>query len=137
MFGSGYDISEILCQTSLRTAHNVVRRVDWHDEGEARDAPEFWGEYAFSYLKGKWFYVWRLRDPDHPINSNGKIDAIEHIKIFDAYGYFQKKFEDVVGDMVEREMADGDDKKLYRRNESLRGKFADEDISRITDYCLT
>ena len=137
LFGSGYDISEILCQTSLRTAHNVVKRVDWRDNDEARDAPEFWGEYAFSYLKGKWFDIWRLRDPDHPINPNGKIDAVEHIKVFDAYGYFQKKFEDVVGDMVDRKMADEGERALIAEMKALRGKFADEDISKITEYCLT
>ena len=33
---------------------------------EDRNAPEFWDEYAFSYIKGKWFDIWRLRDPDNP-----------------------------------------------------------------------
>jgi hypothetical protein len=51
MFGSGYDITELLCQTSLKTAHNVLRRVDYDDEDEERNAPEYWGEYAFSISK--------------------------------------------------------------------------------------
>jgi hypothetical protein len=134
MFGSGYDITQILSQTSLTTARNVVKRAD--DNGDARDAPEFWGEYAFSYLKGKWFDIWRLRDADRPYKPNGKMDASEHIKIFDTFGYFQKKFEDVVDDMVKRGMADDYDQNLISRMKAKRGKFADEKIEEITEYCL-
>ena len=137
MFGSGYDISEILCQTSLKTAHNVVRRVDYDDEGEERNAPEFWGEYAFSYIKGKWIDIWRLRNPDKPTTFDGKIDASEHIKIYDTFGYFQKKFEDVVDDMVKRKMANEYEQALIAKMKARRGIFAQDPIEEITEYCLT
>lgn len=136
MFGSGYDITQILSQTSLNTAHNVVKRVSFTDD-EARDAPEFWGEYAFSYMKGKWFDIWRLRDHNHPIKHDGRIDAIEHIKIYDVLGYFQKPFADVVDDMLKRKMANEYEQALIKEMKATRGDFADEIIERITEYCLT
>jgi hypothetical protein len=72
MYGSGYDFTQVPAQTSLKTAHNVVRRVDYDDEDIERNAPEYWGEYAFSYIKGKWIDIWKLRDPDRPTTSQLK-----------------------------------------------------------------
>lgn len=143
-FGTGYEITEVLAKTSLKTAHNIVRRVDYDDEGEERNSPEFWGEYAFSYIKGKWIDIWRLRDPDNPWTlklQKGKwvqtIDASQHIKIYDTLGYFQKKFEDVVDDMVKRKMADDYEKALISKMKARRGIFANDPIEEITEYCLT
>ena len=137
MFGSGYHITQILCKTSLKTAHNIVRRVDYDDDSETLNAREFWGEYAFSYMKGKWLDIWRLRDPDHPIRLDGKLDAIEHITLFDTFGYFQKKFEDVVTDMLKRGMATEYEKALITKMKAKRGIFKDVAIEKITEYCLT
>lgn len=137
MFGSGYDITQILAQTTLTCAHNTVRRVDYDDDKISRDAPEYWGEYAFSYIKGKWFDIWRLRDPDNPTMIDGSIDAVEHIKIYDTFGYFQKKFADVVDDMVKRGMASEYEQALIKRMKARRGMFAEDSIEEITEYCLT
>jgi hypothetical protein len=136
MFGSGYDITQILARTSLRCAHNVVKKADYDNPGEEMTAPELWGEYAFSYLKGKWFDIWKLRDHSQPFHGNGDLDAIAHIKIFDVFGYFQKPFADVVDDMVKREMATEYEQALIARMKALRGKFASETIDNITEYCL-
>ena len=65
------------------------------------------------------------------------IDASEHIKIYDAFGYFQKKFEDVVDDMVKRKMADDYKKALISKMKARRGIFANDPIEEITEYCLT
>jgi hypothetical protein len=144
MFGSGYDITQLLAKTSLKTAHNVVRRVDYDDEDTERNAPEFWQEYAFSYIKGKWIDIWKLRDPDNPWSmklQKGKrvrtIDASEHIKIYDTFGYFQRKFEDVVNEMVKRGMANDYEKALISKMKARRGIFANDPIEEITKYCLT
>ena len=145
MYGSGYDITQLLAQMTLRTAHNVLRRVDYDDDGdEPLNAPEYWEEYAFSHIKGKWIDIWKLRDPDKPTKlklEGGKwvetIDASEHIKIYDVIGYFQKKFEDVVDDMVKRKMADDYEKALISKMKARRGVFAKDPIEEITEYCLT
>jgi hypothetical protein len=144
MYRSGYDFTQIFSQTSLKTAHNVVRRVDYDDEDIERNAPEYWGEYAFSYIKGKWIDIWKLRDPDHPTTSQLKkgkrvetIEAIEHIKIYDVVGYFQKKFEEVVDDMVKRKMANEYEQALIAKMKARRGIFANDPIEEITEYCLT
>ena len=39
MFGSGYDITQILARTSLRCAHNVVKRANFDNPDEERSAP--------------------------------------------------------------------------------------------------
>jgi hypothetical protein len=88
MFGGGYDITQMLARTSRRCAHNTVRKVDLDDPDEDRSAPELWGRFAFSYMKGKWFDIWELRDPEQPY-FGGQLDTIRHIKLFDVIGYFQ------------------------------------------------
>ena len=137
MFGSGYDITEILCQTARKTAHNILKRVSYDDPEIELNAPELWGEYAFSYMPGKWIDIWRLRDHNKPYGDNGKLDTVEHIKIYDAFGYFQKPFESVVDDMVERKMASDYEQALISEMKARRGDFADETIEKITEYCLT
>lgn len=122
-----------------------MRRVDYDDDqDEPLNAPEYWEEYAFSHIKGKWIDIWKLRDPDKPTKlklERGKwvetIDASEHIKIYDVIGYFQKKFEDVVDDMVKRKMADDYEKALISKMKARRGVFAKDPIEEITEYCLT
>ena len=74
---------------------------------------------------------------DRPTTFDGKIDASEHIKIYDTLGYFQKKFEDVVDDMVKRQMANEYEQALIARMKALRGVFEREPIDKITEYCLT
>ena len=73
----------------------------------------------------------------HPIKHDGRIDAIEHIKIYDVLGYFQKPFADVVDDMLKRKMANEYEQTLIKEMKARRGDFANEVIERITEYCLT
>ena len=140
MFGSGYDITEILAQTSLKTAHKVLKRSDPDDNSVEHNAPEFWREYAFSCIKGKWIDIWKLRDHNAPyveVNGKRKIDFVHHIKIYDTYGYFATKFEKVVDDMVKQGMASEDEQALISEMKALRGKFATVELDKIVKYCKT
>ena len=86
-------------------------------------------------MKGKWFDIWKLRDHNKPY-IGGELDTIAHIKIFDVFGYFQKPFADVVDDMVKRKMATEYEQKLITEMKARRGKFAEDTIEKITEYCL-
>ncbi len=104
------------------------------------NAPEFWREYAFSCIKGKWIDIWKLRDHNAPyveVNGKRKIDFVHHIKIYDTYGYFATKFEKVVDDMVKQGMASEDEQALISEMKALRGKFATVELDKIVKYCKT
>jgi hypothetical protein len=140
MFGSGYDLTIILAQTSLKTARKVLNRKDPDDESIECNAPEFWGKYAFSVIPRKWIDIWELRNPDAPykeINGKRKIDFSRHIKLYDTIGYFQTKFEKVVDDMLKQGMATEAEKALITEMKALRGKFSEADLDKIVKYCGT
>jgi hypothetical protein len=140
MFGSGYDLTMLLAQTSLKTARKVLKHKDPDNEGVEHNAPEFWGKYAFSVIPRKWIDIWELRNPDEPykeIDGKRKIDFSRHIKLYDTFGYFQTKFEKVVEDMLKQGMATDDEKALITEMKALRGKFASVDLDKIVKYCVT
>jgi hypothetical protein len=140
MFGSGYDVTQILAQTSLEAARKIVKRTDPDDEDKEYNSPEFWREYAFSYVKGKWIDIWKLRDHNEPyteINGKRKIDFIQHIKLYDTYGYFATKFEKVVYDMVKQGLATEDERALISEMKALRDGFDTVELDKIVRYCTT
>lgn len=146
MFGMSYDVSEILAQTKLKTAYQIFKHKRYDDD-EAIIAPVFWKGYAISYFRGKWLDIWRLRDPDNPYKTQFGIpitkkdgslilDTTDHIKIYEAFGYFQRGFAKVVDDMLERGMATAEEAELIGEMKKARGTFEKYDIERIREYCL-
>jgi hypothetical protein len=142
MFASGYDITQILKGLPYKTVWEICKGKTYPDEnGVSRDvgrSPVLWQGYAVSYLKGKYFRLWRLRDPDQPfiINKRGKrvIDASAMITIYDVFGFFQSSFSKVADSMVRNGRATEDEAELIRTTKPLRGKFNTLPIERIEKY---
>ncbi len=115
-FSFGYDVTQILKHMPYPTAWEIVKRETYSKVKAERkpigSSPVFWDEYAFSYIKGKFFEIRRLRDRDNLykldetgeriLNKDGKpiIDYAARIKIYDTFSYFQKGLSKVVDSMV-------------------------------------
>jgi hypothetical protein len=147
MFGMSYDVAQMLSQMDLPTAHAIYKRKNYDDD-EPITAPEFWKGYALSYVKGKWLDIWRLKNPDEPYlchhgipveDRNGRKTLLfsEHIRIYEAFGYFQTSFAEVVDDMLKQGYATLEEKKRISRMKAARGQFAEHDIEAIKEYTTT
>jgi hypothetical protein len=144
MYGSGYDFTQVPAQTSLKTAHNVVRRVDYDDEDIERNAPEYWGEYAFSYIKGKWIDIWKLRDPDRPTTSQlkkGKWVKLSTQLNISKYtmqsDIFTRNLKKLLTIWSSAKWRMNTKKASIAKMKARRGIFAKDPIEESTEYCLT
>ena len=109
-------MTQILKHLPYPTVWEIVKRETYSKvKAERRpigSSPVFWDEYAFSYIKGKFFEIKRLRDRDdlykldgagnRILNKEGKpiIDYAARIKIYDTFSYFQKGLSKVVDSKV-------------------------------------
>jgi hypothetical protein len=142
MFAFSYDITQILKGLPHKTAWEICKGKTYPDKnGVSRDigrSPVFWKDYAISYLKGKFFRLWRLRDPDKPYMMNKKgervIDAAARITIYDTFGFFQSSFSKVADSMVKNGRATEEEAALIRTMKPLRGKFDTIPIEHIEKY---
>jgi hypothetical protein len=114
MFGMSYDMTQLLLQLPHNVTYEIFKGKRFDDEHEF-DAPVFWGEYAIKLVQSKWLILWRLRDHNKPykLDSEGayildkkgrmQLDAVQKIKIYETFGYFQTGFAKVVEDMMKEQ----------------------------------
>jgi hypothetical protein len=142
MFSFGYDITQILMHLPYKTVWEIEKRETYPDRNGKRrrigHSPVLWKGYAISYIKGKSFDLWRLRDPDKPY-ARGKdgckhIDASAHNRIYDVFGFFQSSFSAVVKSMVDGGRATKDEADFIAEMKDRRDQFDNEDIERIKAY---
>jgi hypothetical protein len=142
IFSGGYDFTQILKHLPYDKAWEIEKRETHPDrDGKRRrigHSPVLWKGYAISYIKGKSFDLWRLRNPDKPY-ARGKdgarhIDASAHIRIYDVFGFFQSSFSAVVKSMVDTGRATKDEADFIAGMKDKRDQFAEEDIEQIKAY---
>ena len=142
MFSFGYDITQILKHLPYKTAWEIEKRETYPDRNGKRrriaHSPVLWKGYAISYIKGKSYDLWRLRDPDKPY-VRGKdgfqhIDASAHIRIYDVFGFFQSSFSAVVKSMVGSGRSTKEEVDFIAAMKDKRDQFANEDIEQIKAY---
>jgi len=94
MFSFGYDITQILLGLPRETVWEILKRKTYPDkEGRTKkiQGSTFYGPYAIKYIKGKIFYLARLRYPDDPdkyYDGRGSLDTVASITIYDAFGFY-------------------------------------------------
>jgi hypothetical protein len=137
MFSFGYDITQILKHLPYEKAWQIEKRETHPDQnGKSRrigHSPVLWKGYAISYVKGKSLDVWRLADPDKPY-SGKKLHTTAHIRIYDAFGFFQSSFSAVVDSMVKSGRATKEEADFITEMKGQRDKFAEKDIELIKAY---
>ena len=136
-FSFGYDVTQILKHLPYEKAWEIEKRETYSDKRENRrpiaNAPVFWRNYAISYVKGKSFDVWRLADTDRPY-INGKINKDAHIRIYDAFGFFQSSFTAVVDSMVKSGRASKPEADFLSSMKDKRDEFSTVPIEEIQKY---
>ena len=151
LFGSSYDLTMILKDMPLDKAYEIIKRKK---RGQ-QDGPELhwtrWRGFVFNYVPGKWIEIKRLRDPSkenpyvtqygqtviNPKTGSLILDTVgSGIKIYEAFGYFQTAFADVVDKMVQRDAATEYEQTLIMEMKATRGHFANETIEKIREYCF-
>jgi hypothetical protein len=155
MFSFNYDITQILAGLPRAKAFEICksRIFDGSPHGGRKfKAPVLYKGYAISYIKSKIFKLWRLRDPDKPfldkIDRNGNvvinkktgkpertIDAIEHITIYDTFGFYQSAFVKVSRNLVDHGYFSAADHNVIVENKAKRGKFNKEPFETVKHYC--
>lgn len=137
IFSGGYDITQILKHLPYEKAWQIEKRETYPDRnGKSRriaHSPVLWKGYAISYVKGKSLDVWRLADPDQPY-SGKKLHTTAHIRIYDAFGFFQSSFSDVVDSMVKTGRATKKEADFIAEMKGQRDKFAEKGIELIKAY---
>ena len=142
IFSGGYDSTQILKHLPYEKVWEIEKRETYPDRNDKRrrigHSPVLWKGYAVSYIKGKSFDLWRLRDPDKPY-ARGKdgakhIDASAHIRIYDVFGFFQSSFSAVVKSMVDSGRATQEEADFIAAMKDRRDQFGDEDVEQIKAY---
>jgi hypothetical protein len=151
MFGSSYDMTMILKDMPLDKAYEIIKGKKRGDPDSTELHWTRWRSYVFNYVPGKWMEIKRLRNPSKespyvmqygqplidPRSGKATLDTIgSGIKIYEAFGYFQTAFADVVTKMVERGAATEYEQKLIKEMKASRGQFANETIDKIREYCF-
>jgi hypothetical protein len=124
----------------------ICKRERWAKNKKDRkpigSTPVYWGEFAFSYIKGKWLEIYHIRDREtntYVIDENGKkLSKYDgYIKIHDSFSFFQSGFSKVVDGMFKAGRATPDEaaflakmKKTPRHPEV----WATQDIETIKRY---
>jgi DNA polymerase type B, organellar and viral len=151
-FSFNYDVTQILLPPffTREKVWEITRKRSWKTKKRVK-APTLVGEYAFDYLKSKWFKIWKLRDPENPYKDkldkngnivykkNGKpereIDAIAYICIEDAFGFYQTKFTKAIEPLVKQGyVAKGDYGEIVAMKER-RNEFDKLSFEEIKSYC--
>ena len=87
-------------------------------------APVFWKDFAIKYLKGKHFYVARLRDPNKPYkelkNGKKKLDLHSRIMIYDVRGFYQTSFTAVAKNLIDQRKVMPDEKEDVAFMEAMK-----------------
>ncbi len=141
-FAFGYDATQIFKSLPRKTVWEILKRETYPDETGAKktigSSPVLWDEFAFSYIKGKYLEIWKLRDRDKPHGDSGKLDTISHIKIFDTFSFFQEGLSKVVFSMVATDRASEEEAEylsaMKKSREDVEGWAAHdiEDVKRYT-----
>jgi hypothetical protein len=125
MFSFGYDIAQILKHFDYFTAWEIYKHETHPGKtGVIRKighAPVFWKEYAIHYIDRKYIDIWKLANPDKPLQT--KFKDLPHIRIYDVFGFFQSSFSAVVDSMVQSGLATADEAALVREMKGRRENF--------------
>lgn len=137
MFSFGYDITQILKYLPYEKAWEIEKRETYSDlkseRRRIRHSPVLWKGYAISYLKGKSLDVWRLANPEKPY-KRGKLHTSTHVRIYDAFGFFQSSFSAVTDSMVESGRATKEEADFMRTMKDKRPIFDTVPIEEIKPY---
>ena len=72
-FSFGYDVTQILKSLPFKTVWEICKRERYATKKEDRkpigSSPVYWGEYAFEYIKGKWFKIYHIRDRETNVRT--------------------------------------------------------------------
>ena len=137
MFSFGYDITQILKHLPYEKAWEIEKRETYRDQNGKRrrigHSPVLWRGYAISFVKGKSLDVWRLADPEKPYRGK-KLHTSAHVRIYDAFGFFQSSFSAVVKSMVDSGRATREEAFFIAEMKEKRDQFANEEIEQIKAY---
>ena len=145
-FSFGYDATQILKHLPYKVVWEICKRERWAKNKKDRkpigSTPVYWGEFAFSYIKGKWLEIYHIRDREtntYVIDENGKkLSKYDgYIKIHDSFSFFQSGFSKVVDGMVKAGRATPDEAAFLAKMKKLRDDpevWAAQDIETIKRY---
>ena len=97
MFAAGYDFTQILRFLPRPVAWEIFKAETFPTKEKPSrsigNAPVFWKGYAFSFRKGKYLKLWKLKDGNEPYKTDGsgkrRINVSAHIEINDTFAFFQ------------------------------------------------
>lgn len=149
-FAFGYDATQILKGLPHEVAYKISRREIYGTKKSVAGF-EFWKDYAFEYLKGKYLKIWKLvpgrspwllkldKDGQPYTNANGelarKLNSTAHICIFDAFGFYQESFVRATQSLVDKGYVEKSDHDIVAENKKHRSKFDNVDFDTIKKYC--
>ena len=140
-FAFGYDATQIFKSMPYKKVYEILKRETYPDENSMKkpigSSPVLWDEFAFSYIKGKYLEIWKLRDRDAPRGNDGKFDTVAHIKIFDTFSFFQQGLSKVVDSMVATGRASPEEAEFLsemKKNRQDTEGWAARDIEEIKRY---
>jgi hypothetical protein len=141
-FAFGYDGTQFLADLPRVKVYEIVQRRKFKTN-EKLYSPVFWGDFAISYLKGKYFEIWKLRDPKRPYlhltdqygNSERKLDSVSHIRIHDAFGFYQESFVKATESLIGLGYVLKDAHDTIAAQKANRDTFDTQPMAAIRHYC--
>lgn len=97
-FSFSYDAAQIFADLPYEKLWELQRGAPWSDQSKRKNSKRLvlWGDYGFSYLKGKKLQLYRFpkgnNSPYVLKNGKRKLNASSKILIYDVFGYFQSSF---------------------------------------------
>jgi hypothetical protein len=154
-YAFNYDATQVLADVPREKVWEITRKKSFKSKRKIK-LPTFYRDYAIDFLKGKWLKLWKLRDPNRPykekldkdgnvkLKAEGKpemeIDAIAHVCIDDAFGFYQGKFTKAIKPLVSQkyvEKKDYDEIEDMKENRDEFDTLSDtpEGRGQIRHYC--
>ena len=125
-------------QEALRERY-AKRKEDRRSIGSS---PVYWGEYAFQYIKGKWFKIYQIRDGKNNVRTIGENGEVlskydKTIMIYDTFSFYQQGLSKVAEGMVKAGRATPGEAAYLDAMKKLRDdpeKWAEQDNEAIKRY---
>jgi len=145
-FAFGYDATQILKSLPFAKVWQICKRETYAPKKEDRkpigSSPVHWGEYAFSYVKGKWLTISHIRDRE---TNSAAIDIWgrklpkydKTITIYDTFAFYQSGFSKVVEGMTKAGRATSAENEFMASMKAKRDDpeiWAAQDIDTIKRY---